>query len=98
MMIMMMIMIMIMIMIIIIIIIIIIISRMDKIFTLLDYGPSSALCYRRFGEISRDKQSKNCSALKTGPLCRSETSVKHYQRPRIIQKNEGLNIKCGESV
>jgi hypothetical protein len=41
---------------------------MDKIFTLLDYGSSSALCYRRFGEISRDKQSKNCSTLEDGTV------------------------------
>ena len=39
---------------------------MDKIFALLDYGPSLVLCYRRFGEISKDKQSKNCSTLEDG--------------------------------
>ena len=35
---------------------------MDKIFTLLDFGPSLVVCYRRFDEVSgqssRDKQSK----------------------------------------
>jgi hypothetical protein len=43
---------------------------MDKIFVLLNYGPSLVVCNCRFGEISiqssRDKQSKNCSTLEDG--------------------------------